>query len=161
MLKPADEGFEGVLGVGGAGVGDDEDVRRADGAGLEAELGLLLHSLGVAEVVGVDGEALEADDGGSVLQDFLLQEGRAFSIVPGAEGGGLTGRSLDQVGEADAVVGEAVVVFHRHGAIDEAGLVEGAPEAVAGVGEISAALDGDLGGVESNRRRMMSRLGWR
>ena len=48
------------------------------------------------------------------------------------------------------MVGEAVVVFHGHGDFGEAGLVECPPEAVSGVGEVVAALDGDLGGVEAD-----------
>ena len=77
----------------------------------------------------------------------MLEERRVASVVFGAEGGGLPGGALYDIGEAYAVVGEAVVVFHRHGDFDEAGLVECPPEAVSGVGEVVAALDGDLGGV--------------
>ena len=72
---------------------------------------------------------------------------RAASVVFGAKSGGLPGGALYDIGEAYAVVGEAVVVFHGHGDFDEAGLVECPPEAVSGVGEVVAALDGDLGGV--------------
>ena len=60
--EPADEGVEGVLGVGWAGVGDDENLRLADGLLLESELGLELESFGVSQVVAVDHEALKADD---------------------------------------------------------------------------------------------------
>ncbi len=111
---------------------------------------LELFTFGVAEIVAVDHEALEAGDEGSVLQEFLFEDGRAFPVVPGAEGGCLPGGAFYEVGEADAVEGEEVVVFHGDGSLDEAGGVEGAPEAVAGVGEIVAALDGDLGGVEAD-----------
>ena len=58
--EPADEGVEGVLGVGRAGVGDDENLRRADGLLLESELGFEFESFGVSEVVAVDHEALES-----------------------------------------------------------------------------------------------------
>ncbi len=81
----------------------------------------------------------------------MLEDGRVASVVFGAEGGGLAGGTLDEVGEAYAVVGEAVVVFHRDGDLDETRLVEGSPEAVSGVGEVVASLDGDLGGVEADQ----------
>ena len=60
--KPANKGVEGVLGVGRAGVGDDENLRLADGLLLDSELGLELESFGVSQVVAVDHEALKADD---------------------------------------------------------------------------------------------------
>ena len=60
--EPANKGVEGVLGVGGAGVGDDENLRLAYGLLPESELGFELQSFGVSQVVTVDHEALEADD---------------------------------------------------------------------------------------------------
>ena len=136
--------------VGGAGVGDDEDLRRADGVRLEAELWLEFYSLGVSEVVAIDHEALEADDQGLIFEQFLFEDGGVGAVVFSAEGGGLPGGAFDEVGEADAVFSEAVVVFHCDGHVDEAGAVEGSPEAVSGVGEVVAALDGDLGGIEAH-----------
>ncbi len=60
--EPADESVEGVLGVGGAGVGYDEYPGWADGLLLDSESGLELESFGVSQVVAVDHEALKADD---------------------------------------------------------------------------------------------------
>ena len=79
--EPANEGFQGVLGVGRAGVGDDEDLRRADGVRLEAELWLEFYSLGVPEVVAIDHQALEADDGGLKLEQFLFEDGGVGAVV--------------------------------------------------------------------------------
>ena len=45
----------------------------------------------------------------------MLEDGRAVSVVLGAKSGGLPGGALYDIGEAYAVVGEAVVVFHGHG----------------------------------------------
>ena len=81
----------------------------------------------------------------------MLEDGRVASVVLGAEGGGLAGGTFYEVGEAYAVVGEAVVVFHGHGDLDETRLVEGSPEAVSGVGEVVTSFDGDLGGVEADQ----------
>ena len=81
----------------------------------------------------------------------MLEDWRVASVVFGAKGGGLTRGTLYEVGEAYAVVGEAVVVFHGDGEIHEAGLVEGPPEAVSGVCEVVASLDGYLGGVEAHQ----------
>ena len=145
--EPADEGVEGVLGVGRAGVGYDEYPGWADGLLVESELWFELKSFGVPRVVAVDHEALEADNKRLALQELSLEDGRTASVVFGAKGGGLSGGTLYEVGEADAEVCEPVVVFHGHGSRHEAGLVEGPPEAVSGVGEVVAALDGDLGGV--------------
>ena len=79
---------------------------------MEAEFGFELDAFGVAEVVGVDGEALEADDEGLEFKELLLEGGGAFTVIGGAEGGGLTRGPFDEVGEADAVVREGMVVFH-------------------------------------------------
>ena len=62
----------------------------------------------------------------------------------------MPGGAFDEVGEADAVFSETVIVFHCDGHVDEVGPVEGSPEAVSGVGEVVAALNGDLGGVEAH-----------
>ena len=53
-----------------------------------------------------------------MLEEFLLEDGRVASVVLGAKGGGLSGGAFYEIGEAYAVVGEAVVVFHGDGDFD-------------------------------------------
>jgi hypothetical protein len=121
------------MSVEAAGVGEDPEPGAAEGTGLGADGGA-----GAAEGGAVGGDASHGEDTGAAVGDQggeALASGMEFG---GVELGGLGGGAGDQVGDAQAVAAEQVLLSRGQAPRGEAGQVQGGPEPVARPGEVPA-----------------------
>ena len=131
------EGFgdpgQGPRCIQAAGVGENPNLSGAQVLWLGADGGA-----GAAEGSAVGGDAGHGEDAGAAVGDQggeALASGTEFGRV---ELGGLGGGAGDQVGDAQPVAGQQVLLGRGQEARGEAGQVQGGPEPVARPGEVPA-----------------------
>ena len=110
------------MGVEAAGVGEDPDPGAAEGTGLGADGGA-----GVAEGGAVGGDAGHGQDARAAVGDQGAEALASGAEFGGVELGGLGGGAGDQVGDAQAVAAEQVLLGWGQAPRGEAGQVQGGP----------------------------------
>ena len=104
---------------------------------------------GVAERGPVGGDAGDGQDAGAVAVDESGQPVGAGLQFGGGELGGLRAGPGHQVGDAQAVAGQQVLLGRGQQARSEPGQVQGRPEPVARAGEMPAGRGGVQAGVDA------------
>ena len=116
-IVPSREIGGGEVGVGPAGVGNDEDPGRAQPLGLRTQRRPARLPQGEAQEAPVRGHPVEAHDTRRRPPQALPQARRPSGEVGGREASGVGRRTLHDIGEADAEIHQQGIVLgpqHPH-----------------------------------------------